>query len=167
MKYPTNTSYTGIWIPTWRSAAQRATNYAMETPISTGLERDTELFSIYNNCAMKTVSPLFSQDLKLQRVALLHSNGRSYFHLERDQAEKDADCQLLGEDDLDQSTCIYLVRVHFQAEVFGSFAQTVVFDFGKRPIISRKLRIDIASRRQLDTIQKYRKHLEFKRWLKY
>ncbi|KAK2142420.1 hypothetical protein LSH36_958g00101 [Paralvinella palmiformis] len=105
-----------------------------------------------------------ADDLKLQRVALVYSKGRSYFHLETDQAKQDADCQLLSEDDFEQSTGIYLFRVHFKAEVFGSFAQTVVFDFGQRPVIARQLYIDIASKKQIQTIKKNRKSLDFYRW---
>ena len=97
----------------------------------------------------------------------MYSKGRSYFHLETDQAKQDADCQLLSEDDFEQSTGIYLFRVHFKAEVFGSFAQTVVFDFGQRPVIARQLHIDIASKKQIQTIKKNRKSLDFYRWLKY
>lgn len=38
----------------------------------------------------------------------------------------------------------YRVTVHFSGGMFGSFSQWVVFDFGSRPVLLRKLNVELG-----------------------
>lgn len=44
---------------------------------------------------------------------------------------------------LDQ--CIYKVAVGFSTEIFGTFRQTIVFDFGSEPVLMQRIMVDAAS----------------------
>lgn len=41
--------------------------------------------------------------------------------------------------------CIYRVSVQFSTEIFGTFRQTVVFDFGSEPVLMQRIMVDAAS----------------------
>lgn len=41
--------------------------------------------------------------------------------------------------------CIYKVAVGFSTEIFGTFRQTVVFDFGSEPVLMQRIMVDAAS----------------------
>lgn len=40
---------------------------------------------------------------------------------------------------------IYKVSIAFNTEIFGTFRQTVVFDFGLEPVLMQRVMIDAAS----------------------
>lgn len=41
--------------------------------------------------------------------------------------------------------CVYQVAVGFSTEIFGTFRQTVVFDFGSEPVLMQRIMVDAAS----------------------
>lgn len=41
--------------------------------------------------------------------------------------------------------CVYKVAVGFSTEIFGTFRQTVVFDFGSEPVLMKRIMVDAAS----------------------
>lgn len=41
--------------------------------------------------------------------------------------------------------CVYKVAVGFSTEIFGTFRQTVVFDFGSEPVLMQRIMVDAAS----------------------
>lgn len=41
--------------------------------------------------------------------------------------------------------CLYTVEVAFRTEIFGTFRQTVVFDFGSEPVLMQRVMVDAAS----------------------
>lgn len=41
--------------------------------------------------------------------------------------------------------CLYKVAVGFSTEIFGTFRQTVVFDFGSEPVLMQRIMVDAAS----------------------
>ena len=41
--------------------------------------------------------------------------------------------------------CVYKVGVSFSTEIFGTFRQTVVFDFGSEPVLMQRIMVDAAS----------------------
>lgn len=41
--------------------------------------------------------------------------------------------------------CLYTVTVAFSTEIFGTFRQTVVFDFGSEPVLTQRVLVDAAS----------------------
>ena len=41
--------------------------------------------------------------------------------------------------------CLYTVNVVFSTEIFGTFRQTVVFDFGSEPVLTQRVLVDAAS----------------------
>lgn len=42
-------------------------------------------------------------------------------------------------------SCVYKVVVGFSTEIFGTFRQTVVFDFGSEPVLMQRIMVDAAS----------------------
>lgn len=41
--------------------------------------------------------------------------------------------------------CVYKVAVGFNTEIFGTFRQTAVFDFGSEPVLMQRIMVDAAS----------------------
>lgn len=41
--------------------------------------------------------------------------------------------------------CIYKIAVDFSTEIFGTFRQTIVFDFGSEPVLMQRIMVDAAS----------------------
>lgn len=50
---------------------------------------------------------------------------------------------MAADNGLDHS--IYKVAVGFSTEIFGTFRQTVVFDFGSEPVLMQRIMVDAAS----------------------
>uniref|UniRef100_A0A7N6BP44 Probable helicase with zinc finger domain n=1 Tax=Anabas testudineus TaxID=64144 RepID=A0A7N6BP44_ANATE len=112
---------------------------------------------------------------KLYRVALLYDAHRPHFFItgvsggERLQAVSKG-CQewTPGEEaaynGLDH--CIYKVAVGFSTEIFGTFRQTVVFDFGSEPVLMQRVMVDAASIEDLEHLMAARQQLLMtaKRW---
>ena len=57
----------------------------------------------------------------------------------------------------DEDVGSYEVDVTFSTEVFGTFEQWVIFDFGTRPTMLKKLRMDICSKQLEKEVAKIQK----------
>ncbi|CAJ0916789.1 unnamed protein product [Ranitomeya imitator] len=93
----------------------------------------------------------------LQRVALLYDAHRPHFSIVAISAgdgntqalqEVPDSCQewvgeKMSQNGLDH--CLYTVVITFTTEIFGTFRQTVVFDFGVEPVLMQRIMVDAAS----------------------
>ncbi|KAI3352995.1 hypothetical protein L3Q82_019569 [Scortum barcoo] len=125
-----------------------------------------------------TFSLLCKPARKLYRIALLYDAHRPHFFItgvsagERLQAVPKA-CQewtpgeetaVAADNGLDH--CVYKVAVGFSTEIFGTFRQTVVFDFGSEPVLMQRIMVDAASIEDLEHLMAARQQLLMtaKRW---
>ncbi|RXN00894.1 putative helicase with zinc finger domain [Acipenser ruthenus] len=62
--------------------------------------------------------------------------------------------------------CVYEVVVRFSTEIFGTFRQTIVFDFGFEPVLMQRIMVDAASIEDLEHLMQARQQLLItaKRW---
>uniref|UniRef100_A0A672QLB2 Probable helicase with zinc finger domain n=1 Tax=Sinocyclocheilus grahami TaxID=75366 RepID=A0A672QLB2_SINGR len=94
----------------------------------------------------------------LHRIALLYDANRPHFSItavsagdastQVPQGVCEGGCQEwsvagLVQNGLDH--CVYTVVVSFSTEIFGTFRQTVVFDFGSEPVLMQRVMVDAAS----------------------
>uniref|UniRef100_A0A8C4NR39 Probable helicase with zinc finger domain n=1 Tax=Dicentrarchus labrax TaxID=13489 RepID=A0A8C4NR39_DICLA len=122
-----------------------------------------------------TFSLLCKPARKLYRIALLYDAHRPHFFItgvsagERLQALPKG-CQewTPGEETADNGLdhCLYKVAVGFSTEIFGTFRQTVVFDFGSEPVLMQRIMVDAASIEDLEHLMAARQQLLMtaKRW---
>uniref|UniRef100_A0A3Q3FA03 C3H1-type domain-containing protein n=1 Tax=Labrus bergylta TaxID=56723 RepID=A0A3Q3FA03_9LABR len=122
-----------------------------------------------------TFSLLCKPARKLYRIALLYDAHRPHFFItgvsagERLQALP-AGCQewTPGEETADNGLdhCVYKVSVGFSTEIFGTFRQTAVFDFGSEPVLMQRIMVDAASIEDLEHLMAARQQLLItaKRW---
>jgi len=59
---------------------------------------------------------------------------------------------------------IHDVAVKFQAEMFGSFRQAVIFDFGQDLLLQKKLVVDVGSIERYEKIKAERTQMQLTRW---
>uniref|UniRef100_A0A3Q2TFZ6 Probable helicase with zinc finger domain n=1 Tax=Fundulus heteroclitus TaxID=8078 RepID=A0A3Q2TFZ6_FUNHE len=113
---------------------------------------------------------------KLFRIALLYDAHRPHFFItgvsagDRLQTVPKG-CQewTPGEEsaaDNGLDHCIYKVAVGFSTEIFGTFRQTIVFDFGSEPVLMKRIMVDAASIEDLEHLLAARQQLLMtaKRW---
>uniref|UniRef100_A0A8C8CMW0 Probable helicase with zinc finger domain n=1 Tax=Oncorhynchus tshawytscha TaxID=74940 RepID=A0A8C8CMW0_ONCTS len=118
---------------------------------------------------------------KLYRIALLYDAHRPHFSItgvsvgdagaQRLQAAAEG-CQewTAGEEALAANNgmdhCVYTVVVGFSTEIFGTFRQTIVFDFGSEPVLMQRIMVDAASIEDLEHLMQARQQLLMtaKRW---
>ncbi|XP_043941030.1 probable helicase with zinc finger domain [Protopterus annectens] len=114
----------------------------------------------------------------LHRVALLYDAHRPHFSItavsvgeSKTQMKQDVpeNCQewigsSMAQNGLDHS--IFNVSVDFVTEIFGTFRQTVVFDFGIEPVLMQRIMVDAASVEDLEHLMQARQQLltTAKRW---
>ncbi|GFR93377.1 helicase with zinc finger domain 2, partial [Elysia marginata] len=88
----------------------------------------------------------------LVKVALLFNKDRLHFKLVSSSEEWEEQHQVASGDlflDIDdEDKACYKVNVHFSGSMFGSFTQWVVFDFGSRPVLVKKLSVEIGDQLQ-------------------
>uniref|UniRef100_A0A3Q2YQU4 Probable helicase with zinc finger domain n=1 Tax=Hippocampus comes TaxID=109280 RepID=A0A3Q2YQU4_HIPCM len=62
--------------------------------------------------------------------------------------------------------CVYKVTVEFTTEIFGTFRQTIVFDFGSEPVLMQRIMVDAASIEDIEHLMAARQQLLMtaKRW---
>ena len=53
------------------------------------------------------------------------------------------------------------MEVRFTGGMFGSFMQWITFDFGSRPVLVRKLNVELGVQIVQDKVQQLRKQLDF------
>ncbi|XP_023816210.1 probable helicase with zinc finger domain isoform X2 [Oryzias latipes] len=115
---------------------------------------------------------------KLYRIALLYDAHRPHFFITGVSAEERLQtvpkgCQewtpgeeTAGAPDNGLDQCIYKVAVGFSTEIFGTFRQTIVFDFGSEPVLMQRIMVDAASIEDLEHLLAARQQLLItaKRW---
>ncbi|RUS75490.1 hypothetical protein EGW08_016758 [Elysia chlorotica] len=101
----------------------------------------------------------------LEKVALLHNKDRLHFKLLSSAGGhyQMASGDIFLEVDAKGRPC-YKVAVHFNGGIFGSFSQWIVFDFGSRPVLRKKLSVEIGDQLQHDRVRELREELDFERW---
>ncbi|XP_066443394.1 probable helicase with zinc finger domain [Eleutherodactylus coqui] len=114
----------------------------------------------------------------LQRVALLYDAHRPHFSIVSISAgdgnsqvsqEVAESCQEWVGEKMSQNGfdhCLYKVVITFTTEIFGTFRQTVVFDFGVEPVLMQRIMVDAASTEDLEYLMHARQQLltTAKRW---
>ncbi|KAM4691302.1 putative helicase with zinc finger domain [Rhinophrynus dorsalis] len=114
----------------------------------------------------------------LHRVALLYDAHRPHFSIVAISAgdgnaqisqEVSSGCQewvgeKMAQNGIDH--CTYSVVIAFTTEIFGTFRQTVVFDFGTEPVLMQRIMVDAASTEDLEYLMHARQQLltTAKRW---
>ncbi|XP_012934940.1 helicase with zinc finger domain 2 isoform X2 [Aplysia californica] len=101
---------------------------------------------------------------ELERVALLYNKDRLHFVLK---CPDGSHHQVAGGDlflEVRGGAAVYKIEVHFTAGMFGSFSQWVVFDFGQRPVLVRKLAVEIGDQLQHEKVKELRENLSADRW---
>ncbi|MGH0175328.1 UNVERIFIED_CONTAM: hypothetical protein FKN15_070417 [Acipenser sinensis] len=114
----------------------------------------------------------------LYRMALLYDAHRPHFSIGAVSAGDGANqivqevpdnCQEwvggnIAQNGLDH--CVYEVVVRFSTEIFGTFRQTIVFDFGFEPVLMQRVMVDAASIEDLEHLMQARQQLLItaKRW---
>ncbi|XP_071490369.1 3'-5' exoribonuclease HELZ2-like [Diadema antillarum] len=91
----------------------------------------------------------------LRRVGLLYDEHRLHFHLSNPKDEhRPQVCPggILSQED----GMSFKITVHFHTHILGLFHQWVVFDFGEKPVLVRKLSIHIGSSLELERYAKQR-----------
>ena len=101
----------------------------------------------------------------LQKVALLYDRDRLHFAIKGNDLDKG--CQIAqGESFLVQDTDRsrrYHVEVSFTGGIFGSFTQWVIFDLGNRPVLVRKVNVELGTQFVQDKVRTLREKLHFDR----
>uniref|UniRef100_A0A670I1P7 Helicase with zinc finger n=1 Tax=Podarcis muralis TaxID=64176 RepID=A0A670I1P7_PODMU len=114
----------------------------------------------------------------LYRVALLYDAHRPHFSITAISAGDSTtqvsqavpeNCQewiggKMAQNGIDHS--VYKISIAFSTEIFGTFRQTVVFDFGTEPVLMQRVMIDAASTEDLEYRMNARQQLltTAKRW---
>lgn len=113
----------------------------------------------------------------LHRIALLYDANRPHFSITAVSAG-DASTQVpqqvceggcqewtgVGQLQNGMDHCLYTVEVAFRTEIFGTFRQTVVFDFGSEPVLMQRVMVDAASIEGMDLICICMIFIDFKSW---
>uniref|UniRef100_A0A8C1XD44 Probable helicase with zinc finger domain n=1 Tax=Cyprinus carpio TaxID=7962 RepID=A0A8C1XD44_CYPCA len=115
----------------------------------------------------------------LHRIALLYDANRPHFSItavsggdastQVPQEVCEGGCQEWSAAGLVQNGmdhCVYTVEVSFSTEIFGTFRQTAVFDFGSEPVLMQRVMVDAASIEDLEHLMQARQQLLMtaKRW---
>uniref|UniRef100_A0A4W3K0Y9 Probable helicase with zinc finger domain n=1 Tax=Callorhinchus milii TaxID=7868 RepID=A0A4W3K0Y9_CALMI len=114
----------------------------------------------------------------LYRIALLYDAHRPHFSIMTVSAgdlntqvlqEVPEECQewlggKIPQNGMDH--CVYKINIQFSTEIFGTFRQTVVFDFGTEPVLMQRIMVDAASIEDLEHLMQARQQLltTAKRW---
>lgn len=59
--------------------------------------------------------------------------------------------------------CVYEVKVCFKGGIYGSFSQSVVFDFGRRPLLVRKISVELGQQELRQKVKELREDLHLDR----
>uniref|UniRef100_A0A8C5R894 Probable helicase with zinc finger domain n=1 Tax=Leptobrachium leishanense TaxID=445787 RepID=A0A8C5R894_9ANUR len=114
----------------------------------------------------------------LHRVALLYDAHRPHFSIvaiaagdgtsQVSQEVTEACQEWVGEQMTQNGIdhCMYQIIIAFNTEIFGTFRQTVVFDFGVEPVLMQRIMVDAASTEDLEYLMHARQQLltTAKRW---
>ena len=98
----------------------------------------------------------------LEKVALLYNKDRLHFSLKENEMDKSV--QIAPGESFQVSRDRYRVEVQFTGNMFGSFNQWVVFDFGTLPVLVRKLYVEVGALGTHEKVRSLREKLQFDRW---
>ncbi|XP_066291041.1 3'-5' exoribonuclease HELZ2-like [Branchiostoma lanceolatum] len=99
----------------------------------------------------------------LEHVALLFNQHRTHFSLHGTELERN--CQVAeGKQFSNPSDNTYHVEVQGTSQMFGVFHQWVVFDFGKRPVVNRRVVLYVGSVGSDGAVQVKPDPPDFERW---
>ena len=104
------------------------------------------------------------KSLQLERVSLLQNKDRLHFVLFGE--DLNDTCQIASGESFIAPECqvnTYKVRVLFKGGMFGSFTQWVSFDFGGRPVLVRKLNVELGVHYVQEKVKQLRAKLSFDR----
>ena len=100
-----------------------------------------------------------AQKKTLHKVALLHNTDRLHFLLSAEDADTGKSAEESGLIAWPPNT----LEVRFKGGLFGSFSQWVVFDFGRKPVLVRKLNVELGKQPQLERVKQLRERVAFER----
>ncbi|KAL1517728.1 hypothetical protein ABEB36_001459 [Hypothenemus hampei] len=103
---------------------------------------------------------------RLKAVALLQDTHRMHFRISSFYA-KDIKVELQNDQEwiapelLQASYTVieYKITVDFKTQIFGTFRQSIVFDFGTEPLLVQHLCVDLINESNRDTLQEIRREL--------
>ncbi|XP_061191305.1 helicase with zinc finger domain 2-like [Saccostrea echinata] len=98
----------------------------------------------------------------LEKVALLYNKDRLHFSLKESEMEKNT--QIAPGTSFQIDNHRYQVEVQFTGNMFGSFNQWVIFDFGTLPVLVRKLYVEVGTIGTHEKVKSLREKLNFDRW---
>jgi len=106
--------------------------------------------------------------LKLEKIALVYDEHRLHFSLATGKTQSSASSsQLLQGSAVKQHSCaeqnVYQVQLLFTGGLFGHFSQMIVFDFGQRPLLARKVIAELGDLKMQERVQVLRDKLTFNR----
>jgi len=121
-------------------------------------------FSIKSNKMMKGVTLLgveYLQHFSICDVSLLRTDGKVSFETkaqecvieeeEKEEKEEDTEVKEVKEEEEESNTDLpevkeysYNLKLKFHSKIFGTFKQTVLFDFGERPLLSKTVIADVV-----------------------
>ncbi|XP_071943708.1 3'-5' exoribonuclease HELZ2-like [Antedon mediterranea] len=109
------------------------------------LERKSD--NVFKDCGRFQVECIGGVE-RLKRVSLLYDEHRFHFFLSQPKHEdKPQVCP--GNMIIKEGTfSTYSIDVHFASNKLGSFHQWVVFDFGKKPVMVRKLNVHVGAKEE-------------------
>ena len=100
-------------------------------------------------------------------MALIYDEHRLHFSLAASNQSLPSNTQLLpGNTAVIRSTgveTVYEVRMQFSGGLFGHFTQMIVFDFGTRPVLARKVVAELGDLKIQERVQVLRDKLTFDR----
>ena len=106
-------------------------------------------------------------DDKLVRVALVYDEHRIHFNLFTGTQSLPSNTQLVpGSAAVVRSTTTqteYQLKLQFTGGLFGHFTQMIVFDFGRRPLLARKVVAELGDLKIQERVQVLRDKLTFNR----
>ncbi|KAI8742129.1 helicase with zinc finger domain [Biomphalaria glabrata] len=114
--------------------------------------------------------------LCLHFVALMSDTNRSYFHISsisvgprktQKYQNLENQCQEWANQDTQskgQGEYVYRVKVVFKTEIYGTFRQSIVFDFGVEVILMKEVQVESAPATDLEKIRKEITLTEAHRW---
>lgn len=128
-----------------------------ETLESVDEEVEGELTTIIDTkiCDKKWVFTLHSPQV-LRVVALLYDSHRNHFLLKRittltknkkvliDEEPINAQEWTSRLDEEEEQTLVHKVEVTFSTKLYGTFRQTVLFDFGQEPVLAKHICVDVV-----------------------
>ncbi|XP_071943710.1 3'-5' exoribonuclease HELZ2-like [Antedon mediterranea] len=102
---------------------------------------DRECDKVFKDCWTFQVECIDGEE-RLKRVGLLYDEHRLHFYLSQPRHE---DKPQVCPGNMIKTGYTYTVNVHFTSNMLGSFHQWVVFDFGKKPVMVRKLNVHVGA----------------------